>query len=1232
MPEHDLVLDPDDLIDDEEIKEPESDLLAHERIAEQLDALTATVPSPSNIALYGAWGSGKSGIGRLLEARVLARKGSRFARFDAFKFAETPLRRNFISAVASALEIRDEKFHHDLYSGHTSTELSLPVAKWLKIVGVFLGIVVTLTALLVALVAFVAIFMSHDYGDDFRGLAKAVVAAGVVPAALLAGLITLANKSIQVDRSITRPESDEQFEALFEDLVKQSKAKRLVVFVDELDRCGSDEVVATLDAIRTFLGVTNCIFVIAADQRVLEEALTKAARQETPANDVNPYYSTGSAYLDKVFQYQVSVPPLLTQSITRYAAGLVEGRGGVWSLPNTSYVVSILIPAHVTSPRRVKHLLNAYALAYRLAEDRHRQGLLTEDPATNRAGLARLVCLRVEFPLFARHLIVDARLPQMVLDLVSNPGYEWNISVSEEAKDVARRFADKKAPGAQMLTDDGGGKDATSASELVARESNRQLIAYLRRTKAVRGPSRDLVFMQSTGTDFGLDGQVALEIETASQNGDGEAIAERLRGGDESFRDGVLRMLVHQMRTAVGVESTNAARSFLAAMGSDPGLSVTAVADAASEAINLVLEDEELLDNDLTAVAWRLASAGQADASIALRRTILEAIAASDSDVRGTFILAAPRGAVAVDTALLAQIAAKEIVSTDCADAMEALAGLRKENLVDVLIASSVAIGDALNEAASARAAFEDAETPDETLSEADSENGDDESEPLDPRGIYDSLQRLAVDYGDGDVSDRVIETLLRANDTDSRNAVAALLTDPAIAPVRHSSAVMAVIGPQGVQRRNVSHMLPWFRGVDPEAIQGGHRRALQATAEALWTSMSGDDTTSDSDRAALMSAFVTLVERLPLDQRPDLTPMASGAFTNTWAKDDTTAMTQSRLMRQVILFGRAGLLDPAPPLTEAVGRLADSIAVTTDAPILPDSPFGVHLRKDALQAIHGASLQGETGRALLKSIFSEVDSSPCVAEPTRQELVLAYTEASGFAPEGLEVDLSASDLVSLIDVHGSATTGLVGLWLRVLKPPREEVTSVLAALEARKMLVAELHADFAVARAEWPADEQAQFLSDHLSDPTLNEPDDAELEVLGFWTADALVLADTLIRRFEAATNNGERQATVGLWRRAKVTDSSAIKRLVNGIAIPLFELNHDGTNAQAAGIGFAALDLLTTLPNGVKGTLGKAVSKAVDGNSTLEKRAARVMGALGYRIEKSGLFARKSKPRYDT
>jgi hypothetical protein len=660
MAEADLqrLLLPGDLVDDREVADVSGDQLSHAQIANQLGELVRTVPAPSNVALYGPWGSGKSGIGNLLREAIDKREDVRFARFDAFKYAETPLRRNFVSAVATELGVRDDAFHDALYTGHTRTDVKVPSSKIVKILMVFAALTLGLSTILVGVVALIALFQNGPYSSDFSNLCRTAVNAGLLPAALLSALITLANKTMQVDRSTSKPDSDEQFERIFKQLVERLRAKRLVIFVDELDRCAAEEVVATLDAIRTFLGVARCVFVIAADQRVLEESLTQAARQETPADEVNPYYSTGSAYLDKVFQYQVSLPPLLSQRITRFAADLVKDRGGLWSEINSDYVVSVLVPTHVASPRRVKHLLNTFALTYRLAQERHRRGLLAENPSENAASVARLVCLRVEFPLFARDLEIDARLPDMVLHVVADQEATFDSSFPDQAVQRAKAYGNAGATPASLIADveDGEGADKPSR---VGMQSNRQLLDYLRRTKTVPGPSRDLVFMHSTGTAFGLDGQTALAIEAAAENSDPDAVARRLDGATPETREGIVQLLNHLIRTGIGLGGPNAARTLLGVFGADDTLPVGSIADSTSEMIAVFAEnDPDLLDETIDA-AWRLAGRGSEAGALKLRGVILTKADASDHSLDTSFVLRNPGPALAGDREIFARLASR---------------------------------------------------------------------------------------------------------------------------------------------------------------------------------------------------------------------------------------------------------------------------------------------------------------------------------------------------------------------------------------------------------------------------------------------------------------------------------------------------------------------------------------------------------------------------------------------
>ncbi len=66
-----------------------------------------------------------------------------------------------------------------------------------------------------------------------------------------------------------QPESMAGFRDAFGEMVSAlPDVRRVVVLVDDLDRCLPDAVMATLEAIKLFLSVERMVFVIAADQAI----------------------------------------------------------------------------------------------------------------------------------------------------------------------------------------------------------------------------------------------------------------------------------------------------------------------------------------------------------------------------------------------------------------------------------------------------------------------------------------------------------------------------------------------------------------------------------------------------------------------------------------------------------------------------------------------------------------------------------------------------------------------------------------------------------------------------------------------------------------------------------------------------------------------------------------------------------------------------------------------------
>jgi hypothetical protein len=595
-----------ELIPDYALPADEEDRFDHQDFVNRLLAVVEHVSvdhASANIALFGAWGSGKSGIANRLRAEISRDQRFHYTYFDAFKFARLPLLRNFVAQVADDL-LEDEalarRYKSELYEGTARISMRLPLVDGWRRAGLL-----TLVIALGVIFGFVLGIWLFDTGRWHQ-------AAGHFFTLLIAvaGLTALFSY-FSTTRTKDPLESDEEFEAIFKRLLKELGVDgegfpRLVVFVDELDRCAPSEVASTLESIRTFLGVKGCIFIVAADPQVLEYALTQHLRQATPPNLTNPYYSAGSAYLDKIFQYQLSFPPLRSRRLTNYALELVGGRNGVWADPDVDVeeVVSVLLPTHVNSPRRVKVLLNGFVLSYGVA--RERAGRDSISALSGRAAeLAKLVCLRAEFPLFAQELSLDDRLCEAVLRAARAREADVDPEgiLGDLPLDVRRRaisFAAGQLPVSQLLTgvsaprgvayeigaegrradreDEGDDTEVDPDEEgepglgrEVAKEAtvqqrySVQLVRYLEKTEFVDGPRRDLVHLESAGAVWGLDPQLADDLERDALDNRPEAVVARLADLPDADYLNALLMLGRQAGESVGADADNTMTCLLGA-------------------------------------------------------------------------------------------------------------------------------------------------------------------------------------------------------------------------------------------------------------------------------------------------------------------------------------------------------------------------------------------------------------------------------------------------------------------------------------------------------------------------------------------------------------------------------------------------------------------------------------------------------------------------------------------
>ncbi len=131
-------------------------------------------------------------------------------------------------------------------------------------------------------------------------------------------------------------------------------AKRLVIFIDDLDRCSQPQVVSLLESIKLYLQTRYCVFVLGMN--------TSAARKAVEKSLPGSSKEHAQEYLEKLFRRIVPVP------VPGDTKGFFEALLGAARVPQTCS--SLLVDLIEPNPRKMKNFVNNLAAAYYAAEDK----------------------------------------------------------------------------------------------------------------------------------------------------------------------------------------------------------------------------------------------------------------------------------------------------------------------------------------------------------------------------------------------------------------------------------------------------------------------------------------------------------------------------------------------------------------------------------------------------------------------------------------------------------------------------------------------------------------------------------------------------------------------------------------------------------------------------------------------------------------------------------------------
>lgn len=273
------------------------DLLYYEAIARTVVRLVNEKSNePLTVGVHGDWGAGKSSVLMMVEDAFAKSDRVLCVRFNGWLF------QGFEDAKAVLIETIVQKL---LSSRSISTKVIDQAKKvlrrvdWMKLARKVAGLAFT-TATGIPHVD--TLKCLYDAASNLLG--KSVDA--ITPDDLKS-VATQAGQYLKEAEPETAPEQMHAFRQEFEELLLRADIDRLVVLVDDLDRCLPETAIETLEAIRLFLFVPRAAFVIAADEGMIEYAV----RQHFPDLPVAAGPATYARnYLEKLIQVPFRLPSL----------------------------------------------------------------------------------------------------------------------------------------------------------------------------------------------------------------------------------------------------------------------------------------------------------------------------------------------------------------------------------------------------------------------------------------------------------------------------------------------------------------------------------------------------------------------------------------------------------------------------------------------------------------------------------------------------------------------------------------------------------------------------------------------------------------------------------------------------------------------------------------------------------------------------------------------------------
>lgn len=377
------------IVDNEIYLSEQDDILETKRYAEALKDTILNAPTPFNIGLYGEWGSGKSSIIKTVQTQLESNKDEKikFIIYDAWKYSNDSFRRMFLKTLQEQLKFDGTDLFESFYRNKTQDTEINPTLNMKS-----LGITVVLLILTFTMIS------SLQLETKWELTLQSIVAFGSMIIAFYKNIFT--DYKVTIQKPIMF--APEQFEDAFKDMMAKSLEKynifslateyvkgnhydknidKLVIVVDNIDRCDKKTAYELLTNIKNFIGKKEgIVFLVPVDDEALKRHMQEHNKENSKEAD---------EFLRKFFNTTIKIKHFQPRDLFEFANSL-NTKHELGFKPDT---INIVAKEYASNPRRIIQLFNNLTAELKTAEARHGYEFIEK----NQSLIVKLLIIREEW-------------------------------------------------------------------------------------------------------------------------------------------------------------------------------------------------------------------------------------------------------------------------------------------------------------------------------------------------------------------------------------------------------------------------------------------------------------------------------------------------------------------------------------------------------------------------------------------------------------------------------------------------------------------------------------------------------------------------------------------------------------------------------------------------------------------------------------------------------------------